>query len=189
MRLTSSLTMAGAVALALAACDRQEQAAGNAATTAEAREAAGDQTLAEGLGGDDSRFADALKSAGLDKTLAGPGPYTVLIPANAAFDKLPAGTMDNLNKPESRAQLTQLLTYHVLPGTILAEDIAKAIQNGGGKATLATMGGGTVTATREGDRVVLTDGAGGKAAITKADDKRSNGVIHRIDGVLAPAPA
>ncbi|MCY7279936.1 MAG: fasciclin domain-containing protein, partial [Sphingomonas bacterium] len=151
-----------------------------------ARDAAGDKTIASGLGADDSKFADAAKASGLDSTLAGPGPYTVLVPVNGAFDKLPAGALDTLLKPESRAQLTKLLTGHILPGAILSADIGKAIDNGKGKATLATFGGGTITATRDGDKIVLTDSAGGKAIVSAADDKRSNGVVHHIDGVLMP---
>jgi len=122
----------------------------------------------------------------LDATLAGPGPYTVLAPGDAAFEKLPAETADNLTKPDSRAQLTGLLTYHILPGTVLATDIGKAIDNGKGKAVLATMGGGTLTATKEGDKIVLTDVKGGKATVTKTDDQFSNGVVHHIDTVLTP---
>lgn len=189
MRFTHSILLAGTAALTLAACGGQD-AGDNAAVTAEAGEAAGDETIAEGLGGaDESQFAKAAKDAGLDRTLAGPGPYTVLVPVNAAFEALPEGTLENLAKPEARAQLTELLTYHVLPGTILVEDIGKAIETGGGKATLATMGGGTLTATREGDRIVISDGSGGKATVTQSDDRRSNGVIHRIDAVLTPAEA
>jgi uncharacterized surface protein with fasciclin (FAS1) repeats len=184
MRLTRTSMLAAAAAIAVAACDRQADT-NNIAATDNAAEAAGDATIADGLAGD-RKFADALKAAGLDRTLDGPGPYTVLVPADAAFDKLPAGALDTLMKPESRAELTRLLTFHVLPGTILAEDIGKAIETGGGKASLATMGGGTLTATREGNAIVLADGAGGKATVTQGDDKRSNGVIHRVDGVLMP---
>ena len=123
----------------------------------------------------------------LDATLAGPGPYTVLAPDDAAFGKMPAGALDTLMKPEARADLTALLTYHILPGTILAEDIGKAIDAGKGKAVLATMGGGTLTATREGDKIVLTDEAGNKAIMANADETLANGVIHRVDTVLMPA--
>jgi uncharacterized surface protein with fasciclin (FAS1) repeats len=187
MRFTTILLSAGVAGATLSACDRQATGT-NEATTEEAREAAGDETLAEGLGQPtDSRFAEAVKSVGLDRTLAGPGPYTILVPANAAFDKLGPDSAANLMKPESRASTTELLTFHVLPGTILAADIGKAIDNGGGKTALMTMQGGTITAAREGDRIVLTDSAGGKATVTAADDKRSNGVIHRIDAVLLPA--
>lgn len=183
MRIALTL-IAAASTVMLAACDKSTDSA--APKSEAARDAAGDQTIASGLGSDDSKFADAAKAAGLDATLAGPGPYTVLVPTNAAFDKLPAGAVDTLMKPESRPQLTKLLTGHILPGVILAADIGKAIDNGKGKATLATFGGGTLTATREGDKIVLTDKAGGKAVIGATDDKRSNGVVHHLDGVLMP---
>jgi uncharacterized surface protein with fasciclin (FAS1) repeats len=182
MRLTRTIMLAAAAALALAACDKQSEQAGTPA----AKEAAGDETLAKGIA-PDSKMGGALKAAGLDATLAGPGPYTVLAPDDAAFDKMPAGALDTLMKPEARADLTALLTYHILPGTILAEDIGKAIDTGKGKAVLATMGGGTLTATREGNAIILADAAGGQARITKADDKRSNGVVHHLDGVLMPS--
>jgi uncharacterized surface protein with fasciclin (FAS1) repeats len=182
MRLTKSILLGVAATVALAACDKTN----DSATTPAAKEAAGDETLAKGIP-TDSKMGAALKAAGLDATLAGPGPYTVLVPDDAAFAKLPAGTLDALMKPEGRADLTALLTYHILPGTILVADIGKAIDNGKGKAVLATMGGGTLTATRDGDAIVLTDGAGGTARIAKADDKRSNGVIHHVDGVLKPS--
>ena len=181
-----SLALA-ASALALAACDSGNGGTEtNTAQPGEAAEAAGDKTIAASLD-QNSRFFQAAKAAGLDATLAGPGPYTVLAPDDAAFGKIPAETTDNWMKPESRAQLTGVLTYHILPGTVLAEDIGKAIDNAKGKAVLATMGGGTLTATKEGDKIVLTDGKGGKATVTKADDRFSNGVVHHIDTVLMPA--
>ena len=182
MRIALTLT-AAACALALAACDNKDPAAPKSEA---AKEAAGTSTIASGLTGDASRFAEAAKASGLDATLAGPGPYTVLIPTNAAFDKLPAGTLDTLMKPESRAQLTKVLTGHILPGEILAADIGKAIDNGKGKASLATFGGGTITATREGDKIVLTNSAGGKATVGTADTRRSNGVVHQVDEILMP---
>ncbi len=185
MRLALTI-FAAASAAALAACDTNtdNQAAPQPQS---ARDGAGDTTIASGLGSDDSKFAGAVKAAGLGATLAGPGPYTVLVPTNAAFDKLPAGAVDTLMKPDGRPQLTKLLTGHILPGTILVADIGKAIDNGNGKATLATFGGGTLTATRAGDTIVLTDSAGGKAVLAGSDDKRSNGVVHHLDGVLMPA--
>ena len=133
------------------------------------------------------KFADAAKAAGLDATLAGPGPYTVLVPNDAAFDKMPAGALDALMKPEGRSDLTAVLTYHILPGTILDADIAKAIDAGKGKAQLPTMGGGTLTATREGDAIILSDKAGTKARLVGAEDQRSNGVVHHIDAVMMPS--
>ena len=92
-------------------------------------------------------------------------------------------------KPENRAKLTGVLTGMILSGTVLAEDISKAIENGKGKAVLATMGGGTVTATKEGDNIVLTDAAGHKATVTQADQKYSNGVVHQVNALLLPADA
>ena len=178
-----------AAAVTLSACDNSQKAnEPGAAQSSEATKAAGDKTIAAGLD-QNSRFFQAAKSAGLDATLAGPGPYTVLAPDDAAFAKLPKAITDSWAKPESRAQLTGVLTYHILPGTVLADDIGKAIDNGKGKAILATMGGGTLTATREGGKIVLTDGAGTKATVTGPDEKRSNGVVHTIDAVLMPAKA
>ena len=181
-----SLALA-ASALALAGCDSGGTGAEtNTAQTGEAEKAAGDKTIAASLD-QNGRFFQAAKAAGLDSTLAGPGPYTVLVPDDSAFGKLPAEQAENLMKPESRAQLTSLLTYHILPGTVLAEDIAKAIDNAKGEAVLATMGGGTLTATKEGDKIVLTDSAGSKSTVVKADEQFSNGVVHRVDTILAPA--
>jgi uncharacterized surface protein with fasciclin (FAS1) repeats len=171
-------------ALALPGCNRGD--GGNAAgSDVKASGEASAKTIAAGIDGN-SRFAQAAKAAGLDQTLAGPGPYTVLVPSDDAFAKLPAGTTDAWGQPAARADVTRVLTYHILPGTILASDIAKAIDNSKGSAQLATMGGGILTATREGEKIVLTDGAGAKATVTKADDRYSNGVVHHIDTVLMP---
>ena len=185
-RTALSLGLAAA-ALAIAGCGDKDGSQPGGAQSGEAKDAAGGQTIAAGIN-QQSRFFAAAKAAGLDATLGGPGPYTVLVADDAAFGKLPAGTADNWMKPESRAQLTGVLTNHILPGTMLAEDIGKAIDNGKGKAMLLTMGGETLTATREGGKIVLTDAAGGKATVTKADEKHSNGVVHHIDTVLVPAP-
>lgn len=172
--------------IALAGCN-QDKAAGNAAAAngTDAVKQAGDTTIAKGLD-QKGQFFTLAKAAGLDQTLEGPGPYTVFVPDDAAFGKLPAGTADGWAKPENRAELTRVLTNHILPGTVLAADIGKAIDNGKGKAQLATMGGGTLTATKDGDAIILTDEAGGKASITKADETRANGVVHTTDAVLMP---
>jgi uncharacterized surface protein with fasciclin (FAS1) repeats len=186
IRTTLKLGLAAA-ALTIAGCGEGDNAGPpGSARAGEGKAAAGGQTIAAGIN-QQSRFFAAAKAAGLDATLGGPGPYTVLVADDAAFGKLPAGTADNWLKPESRAQLTGVLTNHILPGTILAGDIGKAIDNGKGKALLATMGGGTLTATREGGNIVLTDGAGTKATVTKADQQQSNGVVHHIDTLLVPA--
>ena len=180
--MTKAWMLGCAAALALTACNKADQPT---ATTETAADAAGKDTIASGLG-DNAKLAAAATAAGLDATLAGPGPYTVLAPSDAAFDKLPAGALDTLMKPEGRAELTAVLSHHILPGTMLAADIGKAIDAGGGKALIKTMGGGDLTATRDGDKIVLTDAAGTKAVVTAADQKRSNGVVHQIDAVLMP---
>jgi len=173
-----------AAALSVAACSNDNQATGNStAQTPAAQKAAGAKTIAAGLT-PGSQFAAIAKAAGLDQTLAGPGPYTVLVADDAAFAKVPPGSLDT--KPENRAQLTGVLTNMILPGTVLAADIGKAIDNGKGKAVLATMGGGVLTATREGGNIVLTDSAGSKAIVTHADEQFSNGVVHHVDALLMP---
>ena len=176
-----------AAALALAGCGQAND--GNDAApeqSGEAKEAAGDQTIAASLN-QNGRFFQAAKAVGLDATLAGPGPYTVLVPSDAAFGEVEGGALNDPSNPQNRAEITRILTYHILPGVILAEDISKAIDAGGGKAVLATMGGETLTATKDGDSIVLTDSAGGTATITQADQKLSKGVVHQVDGLLTPS--
>ena len=135
---------------------------------------------------DHTTLVAAVKAAGLVDTLEGPGPFTVFAPTNAAFDKLPAGTVDTLVKPENKATLTKILTYHVVAGKMSSKDIAKAIKAGGGTATLKTASGGALKASFQGKNVVLTDEKGGTATVTIADVYQSNGVIHVIDTVLMP---
>jgi uncharacterized surface protein with fasciclin (FAS1) repeats len=173
-----------AALFAVAACDKEK--AGNATgQTPAATKAAGGQTIAAGLP-QNSRFMAAAKAAGLDKTLAGPGPYTVLLPDDAAFAALQAGTLDKPSDPQQRANVTSILTYHILPGTVLAADIGKTIDNAKGKAIIMTVGGQTFTASKDGGNIVLTDSAGHQAHVTKADEQYSNGVVHHIDAVLTP---
>lgn len=182
------LTLALAMGLiAVSGCNQNGQSE-DAAKGAAAVKEAGNKTIATGID-QKSRFFTLAKAAGLDATLAGPGPYTVFVADDAAFDKLPAGTVEAWMKPEARPELTRTLSYQILPGTVLVEDIGKAIDAGDGKAQLATMGGGTLTASREGDKIVLTDGAGGKATIAKGDENLANGVVHRVDAVLMPSAA
>ncbi|MDT7934772.1 MAG: fasciclin domain-containing protein [Sphingomonadaceae bacterium] len=135
---------------------------------------------------DHTTLVAAVKAAGLVDTLKGPGPFTVFAPTNAAFKKLPAGTVDTLLKPENKDTLTKVLTYHVVPGRMGAADIVKAIKAGGGKATLTTVEGEPLTARMVGTKVVLTDAKGGKSTVTQADVFQSNGVIHVVDTVLMP---
>lgn len=135
---------------------------------------------------DHTTLVAAVKAAGLVDTLKGKGPFTVFAPTNSAFEKLPDGTVDTLVKPENKATLTKILTYHVVAGNYDSKKIAKAIKKGNGKATLKTVSGGTLTAMMEGSSLVLTDEKGGKSTVTIADVKQSNGVIHVVDTVVMP---
>jgi uncharacterized surface protein with fasciclin (FAS1) repeats len=135
---------------------------------------------------DHTTLVAAVKAAGLVDTLKGPGPFTVFAPVNAAFAALPAGTVDTLLKPENKPQLTKVLTYHVVPGAMDSAALAKAIDAGGGKTMLKTASGGTLTATKSGSLVMLSDESGGMSHVTIADVRQSNGVIHVVDKVLLP---
>ena len=129
----------------------------------------------------------AVKAAGLVDTLNSAGPFTVFAPTNDAFAKLPAGTVDNLVKPENKDTLTKVLTYHVVAGRISAKDIQAGIKAGHGKFQMKTVQGETLTATMSGGKIMLTDEKGGMATITTANVYQSNGVIHVIDTVLMPS--
>ncbi|MDO9402687.1 MAG: fasciclin domain-containing protein [Polaromonas sp.] len=135
---------------------------------------------------DHTTLVAAVKAAGLVDTLKSPGPFTVFAPTNAAFAALPAGTVDTLLKPENKAMLSGILTYHVVPGKMDAAMLTKAIADGGGKAMLKTAAGGTLTATASGGKVMVADEKGGMATVTIADVYQSNGVIHVVDKVLLP---
>lgn len=135
---------------------------------------------------DHTTLVAAVKAAGLVDTLEGPGPFTVFAPTNAAFDKLPAGTVDTLLKPENKDTLVKVLTYHVVSGKVTAKDLKKQIKAGGGKAVLKTVQGGSLTATMQGEKIILTDEKGGISTVTIADVFQSNGVIHVVDTVLMP---
>ena len=135
---------------------------------------------------DHTTLVAAVKAAGLVDTLSGPGPFTVFAPTNAAFAKLPAGTVDTLVKPENKDTLTKILTYHVVSGTMTSKTIAAAIKAGGGTATLTTVQGEPLTATMKMGKLVLTDAKGGMSKVTIKDVMQSNGVIHVVDTVLMP---
>lgn len=128
----------------------------------------------------------AVKSADLVGTLKSAGPFTVFAPVNDAFAKLPAGTVEFLLKPENKAALAKILTYHVVAGNLDAAAVVEAIKKGNGKATLKTVSGGTLTATLDNGKVKLTDEKGGSSYVTVTDLKGSNGVIHVIDSVVLP---
>ena len=135
---------------------------------------------------DHTTLVAAVQAAGLVDTLKSAGPFTVFAPTNAAFDKLPAGTVEMLVKPENKATLTKILTYHVIAGNADSKSIMKAITKGGGRAEFKTVSGGTLVAMMEGERLVLVDEKGGRSIVTIADVRQSNGVIHVIDTVVLP---
>jgi uncharacterized surface protein with fasciclin (FAS1) repeats len=135
---------------------------------------------------DHTTLVAAVKAAGLVDTLKGPGPFTVFAPTNEAFAALPAGTVDGLLKPEKKADLTKVLTYHVVAGAVDAATLKSQIAAGGGKAELKTVQGETLTATEHDGGIALTDSKGNVAMVTIADVMQSNGVIHVIDKVLMP---
>jgi len=135
---------------------------------------------------DHTNLVAAVKAAGLVETLKSAGPFTVFAPTNEAFDKLPAGTVETLVKPENKATLTKILTYHVVAGRLSAKDIAGKIKAGKGKATLTTVEGGTLTAMMKGGKLILTDEKGGMSTVTIKDVFQKNGVIPVIDTVLMP---
>jgi uncharacterized surface protein with fasciclin (FAS1) repeats len=135
---------------------------------------------------DHTTLVAAVKAAGLVETLESAGPFTVFAPTNEAFDKLPKGTVETLVKPENKATLTKILTYHVVAGRLSADDLMAQVKTGMGKATLKTVQGGTLTVTQKGKKLYLTDEKGGMAEITIADVNQSNGVIHVVNTVLMP---
>lgn len=135
---------------------------------------------------DHTTLVAAVKAAGLVDTLMSPGPFTVFAPVNAAFNKLPSGTVDTLLKPENKGTLTSILTYHVVAGKLSAADLKAKIKAGDGKATLKTVEGDQLTLSSAGRAIEITDTKGDKAIVTIADVNQSNGVIHVIDTVLLP---
>jgi uncharacterized surface protein with fasciclin (FAS1) repeats len=135
---------------------------------------------------DHTTLVAAVKAAGLVETLSGAGPFTVFAPTNAAFAKLPAGTVDTLLQPANLGMLQSVLTYHVVPGRVTAQDLMGLIRAGGGQARLTTVQGGTLTARMMDGQVVLVDTKGGTAQVTQANVMQSNGVIHVTDSVSIP---
>ena len=135
---------------------------------------------------DHTTLVAAVQAAGLAETLQGPGPFTVFAPTDEAFGKLPAGTVENLLLPENKDMLVKILTCHVVAAKALSTDVAKMVADDGGEHVIDTVGGCKITAKLDGDKVTLTDEAGGTATVTVADVLQSNGVIHVIDHVLLP---
>lgn len=175
-------------AILLASCgqgDEGNQVAGNAdlETNASVAPSAPSQDLAA-LVGANPRLTQLVKAAGMEPVLSGKEPYTLLLPSNAALDKLDKGTWDRLDQPAEKARITALLRAHILPGTILAADLARAVETGKGKATVATMAGKPLTVTRDGTGFRITGEAGEGARITGTEQPARNGVVHQIDAVL-----
>jgi uncharacterized surface protein with fasciclin (FAS1) repeats len=135
---------------------------------------------------DHTTLVAAVKAADLVTTLKSAGPFTVFAPTNAAFDKLPEGTVANLLKPENKAQLAKILTYHVVSGNLDAAAVMDAVKKGNGKVVLTTVSGGKLTVSLDMGKVKLTDESGNSAFVTAADLKGTNGVVHVIDGVVLP---
>ena len=135
---------------------------------------------------DHTTLVAAVKAADLVGTLKSKGPFTVFAPTNDAFGKLPAGTVETLLKPENKAKLAGILTYHVVAGNLMASDVVAAIKKGKGKAVVTTVNGGKLTITMMGDKVMITDANGNSAHVVAADLKGTNGVVHVIDSVLLP---
>ena len=190
-----AIALASAATLAIAACG---EPADDTTTTDDAAmadqmanaDAATPGTITEVAQGnnDFSTLVSAVQSAGLGETLSGPGPYTVFAPNNAAFDKIPQATRDELMSDAGQEQLTSILQYHVVDGRVDAATLTQAIQDAGeGGYTINTLGGGTLTATMDGSNVVLTDATGGTSTVTATDVDASNGIIHGIDTVLMPS--
>jgi len=182
-------------ALALAACAApgdapatETEAATEKPMTAETETAAEQPNIVALAAGTDSlsTLVAAVTAAGLVETLSGPGPFTVFAPDNAAFDKLPDGTVDTLVKPENKAALTSILTYHVVAAEVMAADVLELIAAGNGTATIDTVNGGQLTAAVVNGAVVLTDANGGTSTVTATDIDASNGVVHLIDTVVMP---
>ena len=194
------LTIIAAIStLALAACSSEaptdtatdtevvadETAGGNTTVAAEAEGDKNIVALAQG-NPDVSTLVSAVTAAGLGETLSGTGPFTVIAPTNAAFAKVDKATLEGLMKPESKDKLGGILKYHVISGNIKSGDLAKQIADGNGTATIKTLNGGSLKASMDGDKIVLTDAKGGKATVTAPDMVASNGTVHVVDTVLMP---
>lgn len=191
--MTRKALYAAALGLAVAACQQETGETGNAANAREAApkpdgEAATGKSILDGLAGspDHGKMVEAVKAAGFTETLSGSGPYTLFAPTDAAFAKLPAGALEQLLAPAGKPRLTALLTSHIVPGVVTAQDLARAVDRGKGKAQLATMAGSTLTVTKSGEALVVADASGGQARIAGPGSIQSNGAVHVLDAALLP---
>jgi uncharacterized surface protein with fasciclin (FAS1) repeats len=200
MKSLSLTLLAGISALSLAACSGSETTETPATDTemvqdetmtpdtSVAAEASGDKTIVALAQSNPqaSTLVSAVTAAGLAETLSGTGPFTVFAPTNDAFAKVDKATLDGLMKPESKEALAGILKYHVVAGNVKSGDLAKLIADGNGTATVKTLNGGSLKASMDGDKIVLTDAKGGKSTVTAADMIGSNGTIHVVDTVVMP---
>jgi len=195
MNLVKKMTSLAIIALITASCgdgkkkeDAAAAAADSTAVEVEAPEAVAATTIVDVAAGnpDFSTLVAAVQAAGLAETLSSEGPFTVFAPTNAAFEKLPAGTVDGLLKPENLEKLKGLLTYHVVAGKFDAAAVTEAITQGKGKYTVTTVQGGKIDLSIKDGKVVLTDANGKSSTVVMADVAASNGVIHAIDSVVMP---
>ncbi|WP_323799703.1 fasciclin domain-containing protein [Parasphingorhabdus sp.] len=192
MRISPKFLLTTAAIVTLAACSSEAPPTaadeGSADAMMDSAETAEPGTIVDVAVGnpDFSTLVTAVTAADLGATLAGEGPFTVFAPTNEAFNKVDPATLGALLTPEKKADLTALLTYHVVAGELKAADVVKAITDGGGTATLTTVQGAPLKATLEGDSVILEDAAGGKSKVILTDVDASNGVIHAIDTVVMP---
>ncbi len=185
--ITPKLALAGALALAMFATTASAQMAATDPMVGGAAMYPTKTIVQNALNSPDhTTLVAAVKAAGLVDTLSGPGPFTVFAPTNEAFDKLPPGTVGTLVKPENKAMLTKILTYHVVSGAYTAKDLVKMVKAGGGTTSLATVQGEPLTVTRMGHQLMVTDAKGDVAHVTIGDVIQSNGVIHVVDTVLMP---
>jgi uncharacterized surface protein with fasciclin (FAS1) repeats len=192
MRISPKMILTTTAVVALAACSAEApQAAvdeGAADAMMDSAATAEPGTIVDVAVGnaDFSTLVAAVTAADLGATLSGEGPFTVFAPTNEAFAKVDSATLTALLTPAKKADLTALLTYHVVAGKLTAADVVKAITDGGGTATLTTVQGAPLKATLDGDKVILEDAAGGKSTVILTDVEASNGVIHAIDTVVMP---
>jgi uncharacterized surface protein with fasciclin (FAS1) repeats len=183
-RAVTALSLVAVAGLTIAACSSgdssSESSSASPSTTAAAAMSTAPKTIVDiaAANSDFSTLVSAVKAAGLAETLTGSGPFTVFAPTESAFAKLPAGTLDSLVKPENKQQLSNILTYHVVPAKVMAGDVKPG--------AVKTVNGAELTIAVNGPNVTLTDGQGNAANVVKADIAGSNGVIHVIDSVLLP---
>ena len=197
MKILKSTLISGLSALALTACSGSDTSDTVATDTevvqddamiSDGTQATTDKNIVALAQGNPqaSTLVSAVTAAGLAETLSGSGPFTLFAPSNAAFAKVDKATLDGLMMPASKAKLAALLKYHVVAGNVKAADLAKLIADGNGTAAVTTLNGGTLKASMDGDKIVLTDAKGGKSTVTTADLVASNGTVHMVDTVVMP---